>query len=129
MLEEAIYAHIIADSTLATKVANGVGKYHIYPLRAPDGAAPNKMLVYREISQSLTYPLVRSSRFQISCIAQTFEDARGMASDIDRIFNDYSEGKLGGTFGVKYIKYEGRTALFDEEAKLYVFPVELFIKF
>jgi hypothetical protein len=129
MLEEAIFAHIIADSTLATKLSAGSGKYHIYPVRAPDGVAPSKMLVYTEISQSLTYPLVRASRFQISCIASTYEDARGMAADIDRIFNDYNEVLLGGTFAVKYIKFEGRTSLFDEDAKLYVFPVELFIKF
>lgn len=129
MLEEAIYSAITSDATLAAKLSAGSGKYHIYPLKAPDGAAPSKMLVYQEVDQSLTYPLVRSSLFQISCIAQTFEDARGMAADIDRIFNDYSEGVLGGEFGVKYVKFQGRTSLFDSDAGLYVFPVELFIKY
>lgn len=129
MLEEAIFAAITADSTLATKLSAGGGRYHIYPLRAPEGVAPSKMLVYQEITQSLTYPLVRSSLMQISCFAETFEDARGMADDINRIFNDYSEGKLGDVKGVKYIKFQGRTSLFDEDAKLYNFPVELFIKY
>lgn len=128
-MEEAIFAHIIADSTLATKLSAGGGRYHIYPLRAPEGVAPSKMLVYTEVNQSLTYPLVRSSLFQISCIATTFEDARGMAEDINRLFNDYSEGMLGGLKGVKYIKFQGRTQLYDNDAKLYVIPVELLIKF
>lgn len=129
MLEDAIVAEIKLDSTLATKLNAGGGRYHIYPLVAPEGVAPSKMIVYTEITQSLTYPLVRSSIFQLSCFAQTFEDARSMADDIDRIFNDYSEGILGGLKGVKYIKFQGRTSLRDEAAKLYVFPVELFIKY
>lgn len=130
-LEEAIFSEIVADATLSAKVSMGDGRYRIFPVRVPDGILSDNSLVYTEITQSLTYPLVRSSRFQISCIASTFELARGMANDLDRIFNDYSEGLLGGAggFGVKYIKFEGRSVLYDEDAKLYVFPVELFIKF
>jgi len=129
MLDEAIYSAITGDATLSAKISAGGGRYHLYPLRAPDGVAPSKMLVYTEVTQSLTYPLVRSARYQISCIASTFEDARGMASDVDRIFNDYSEGVLGGQFGVKYVRFAGRSSFYDEDAKLFVFPVELFIKF
>jgi len=128
MLEEAIFAEIKNDATIAAKLVDG-NKYRIYPLRVPDGVPPNLCLTYTEISQSLTYPLVRSSLFQISCIAPTFEDARGLANDIDRIFNDYSEGMLGEIMGVKYIKFQGRSAIYDDDAKLYVFPVELFIKY
>ena len=130
-LEEAIYSEIVADATLSAKVDIGDGRYRIFPLRIPDGIPPALSLVYNEITQSLTYPLVRSSRFQISCFAPTYEDARGMANDLDRIFNDYSEGLLGGIggFAVKYIKFVDRTSFYDEDGKMYAYYVELFIKF
>lgn len=129
MLEEAIFAEIKNDPTIAAKLLISGAKYRIFPLRIPDGTPPAASLVYFEVSQSLTYPAVRSSLFQISCIAPTYEAARGLAADIDRIFNDYSEGKLGDIFGVKYVKFQGRSSLFDDDAKLYIFPVELFIKY
>lgn len=129
MLEEAIFAEIVADDTIAAKLAVGDGSHRVYPLRVPDGVLTDPCLTYNEVTQSLTTPLVRSSLFQINCIATTYEDARGLANDIDRIFNDYSEGLLGGIFGVKYVKFSGRSSLYDEEAKLYVYPVELFIKY
>lgn len=129
MLEEAIYSAIVADATLAPKLSAGGGRYHVYPVKAPEGVLPDKMVVYTEVTQSLTYPAVRRSLFQLSCFATTFEDARGMADDINRIFNDYSEGVLGNQFGVKYVKFSGRSSQYEPDSKLYVFPVELFIKY
>lgn len=128
MLEEAIFTHITQDATLSAKLSAG-GGFRIYPLRVPDGVPPSRCLVYTEINQSLVYPMLRTSLFQISCIAPTFEEARDMANDLDRIFNDYSEGILGGYFAVKYIKFVGRTSLYDEDSKLFIYPVELFIKY
>jgi len=129
MLEEAIFEEIKKDSVIANKISSGNGIFRIYPLRVPNGVPPSPCLVYTEISQSLIYPVLRSSLFQISCIAPKFEEARGLAIDIDRIFNDYKEGFLGDKFAVKYIKFQGRFSLYDEEAGLYVFPVEVSIKY
>jgi len=129
MLEEAIFSEIKNDVTIAAKLSAGGGKFRIYPLRVPDGVPPNMCLTYTEISQSYTRPAVRGCRFQISCIAPTFEDARGLANDIDRIFNEFPVGQLGGSFGVTHIQFVGRSVLYDEAAKLYVYPVELFIKY
>ena len=126
---EALYNAIIGDVTLAAKIGAGGGRYHVYPLRVPDGVLPSMALTYTEIDQSLTYPLVRSSTIQFNCIADTLSDARGLADDIDRIFNDVSETNLGGVFAVKYIRFLGRSSLYDTEAKKYIYPVELRIKY
>ena len=129
MLEEGIVAHIKADSGLATKLDAGGGRHHIYPLLVPDGVTIDKALTYTEIDQSLTYPLVRSSLIQINCIAKTFADARDLANDIDILFNDFNKEKLGGVFWIEYVKFNGRSNFYDADAKLYIFSVELFIKF
>jgi len=129
MLEEAIFNEIVGDTTLAPKLAVGDGTFRVYPMQIPDGVEITQAITYTEIDQSLTYPLVRSSTFQISCIAKTFEQARAMADDIDRIFNDRSEDMLGGVKGIKYVKFVGRSFIRDTDAELYVVPVELFIKY
>ena len=128
-MEEGIFEEIKADTILSAKISAGDGRYHIYPLHIPDGVMPSKALTYTEIDQSLTYPLVRSSTVQISCIADTLTEARGMADDINRIFNDKLEMKLGGVFAIKYMKFIGRSSLYDTDSKKYIYPVELFIKF
>ena len=129
MLEEAIYNAITQDATLGAKLNAGGGKFNLYPLRLPEGVSPAQGMTYTEIDQSLTYPLVRTSLFQFNCVANSFALARGMADDLDRIFNDESEFLLGGVKGVKYVKFQGRTALHDPDAELYVFAVELLFKY
>lgn len=129
MLEQAIFNEITQDVTLGGKLDAGGGRFHVYPLHVPEGVLPERAITYNEIDQSLTYPLVRSSLFQISCFAKTFAEAEAMADDIDRIFNDRSEDMLGGVQGVKYVKFQGRSSLFDTDAKLYVFAVELLFKY
>lgn len=129
MLEEAIFSEIKNDTTLKAKVLNGDNSLRVYPLQAPDGIAPSKMIVYFEVTQALNTPALRTSLFQISCIAPSFEDARGMAEDINRIFNDFSEGKLGNIVNVNYVKFNSRTSFFEKDTGLYTFVVELMIKY
>jgi hypothetical protein len=128
-LEQALFQSLKSDTTLASKLNAGNGRVHIYPLRVPDGVQITQAVTYTEITQNLVYPLVRVSTFQINCIANTFELARDLADDIDRILNDVSETMLGGGFPVKYIKFTGRSALYDENAKLYFYPVDVTIKY
>ena len=129
MLEEAIYNALTGDTTVQGKLDAGSGRYHVYPLRVPDGVNITQAITYTEIDQSLTYPLVRTSLFQLSCIADSFAKARALADDVDRIFNDLSETSLGGAFAVKYVKFQGRSVTYDNDAELYLYPVELFIKY
>lgn len=128
MLEEAIYNEIKADATIATKLLDG-GIYNIYPLRVPDNTQFTKAVTYTEITQTLIYPLVRTSVVQINCIAKVFDDAVDLARDIDRIFNDKAEYKMGGKLSVNYSKFSGRNSLYDADAQMYVVAVEISIKF
>lgn len=128
MLEQAIFNEITADTTLAPKLQSG-SKYHVYPLFVPEGVLPDRAIAYTEIDQSLTYPILRTSLFQISCFAKTFAESIDLADDIDRIFNDLSEYNLGGVKGVTYVKFQGRSNLYDTDAKLYQCIVELLFKY
>lgn len=128
MIEEAIYNEIKADTIIAPKLLNG-SAYHIYPLRVPDNIEFTKAITYTEITQSLIYPLARTSVVQINCIAQTFDDAVDLSRDIDRIFNDKAEYKMGGKLSVNYSKFSGRNSLYDADAKMYVIAVEISVKF
>lgn len=128
-LDEAIYNELSTDSITATKLSAGSGRFHVYPLVVPEGVLPEQAITYTEIDQSLTYPLVRTSLYQLNCIADTFAKARALAEDVDRIFNDRSEDMLGNVAPVKYIKFQGRSFQRDNEAKLYIVPVELLIKY
>lgn len=132
LLEEAIYNEIIADATLAPKItiAGSPVTYHLYPLHVPVGIAEfTKALTYTEIAQNLIHPMGRQSRIQISCIARKYLDALSLAEDINRIFNDKNDYMLGGGFYVSYIKFEGRSALFDDSASMYIVPVDLLINY
>lgn len=129
MLEEALFTALKDDPVLASKLDAGNGRVHIYPLVAPDGVVLDKAITYTEITQSLIYPLLRTSTFQISCFAKTYPDVLGLAEDIDRILNDLSETKLGGTFGVKYVKFDGRTQLYDDKIGMFYIPVDIKIKY
>lgn len=129
MLEEALFTQLKSDNTLAGKLNAGSGRVHIYPLRVPNDTQFTQAITYNEIGQNLVYPALRISTFQLSCIANTYELARDLANDVDRVLNDLYELKLGGTFPVKYIKFEGRNSLFDENASMFIFPVEITIKY
>lgn len=130
MIEEGLYKALKDDSDVGSKVQNG-SVYHIYPLRLPEGVdlSNGYAVTYTEITQALTYPLVRQSLFQINAFAKTFENARELASDIDDALNDLSETKLGGEFAVNYVKFINRQALFDEQSNLWYYAIEVTIKF
>ena len=128
MIEEAVYNEIKADSIIAPKLQDGA-IYNIYPLRVPDNTQFAKAITYTEITQTLIYPLARTSVVQINCIAKDFDDAVDLARDIDRIFNDKAEYKMGNKLSVNYSKFSGRNSLYDADAQMYVVAVEITIKF
>jgi hypothetical protein len=94
-MEEAIFAELTADPTLAAKLTAGGSRYHLYPLRVPEGVHIAQAVTFTEITQSLTYPLLRTSVFQFTCIGNTFDKARNLADDIDRIFTIQGAYQLG----------------------------------
>lgn len=128
-MEEAIFNEIKNDSAIATKLADGASGYHIYPLRVPDNVQFTKAVTYTEITQNLIYPVVRNSVVQINCIAKDFSDAIELSADIDRIFNDKAEYKMGGKLSVNYTKFSGRNSYFDPTSQMYIIAVEISIKF
>lgn len=128
MLEQGIYNELKNDSTLSNKVKNGTA-YHIYPLRVPDNIQFQKAITYTEITQSLVYPLARTSTVQVNCIASKFDDAVDLSADIDRIFNDKAEYTMGGKLYVNYSRFSGRNSYYDPDSKMYIVAVEITIKF
>jgi hypothetical protein len=131
MIEEAIYAHLIADSVVSPLVAVGGGKYHIYPARLPDGfpTTASYAIAYTEIKQQLVYPVLRESVFQFSCFGRTYAQAKALANALDNALNDYNESKLGGVLAVNYVKFQNRSHLYDEVGKLWYYVVDVSFKY
>ena len=129
MIESAIYNEIKNDSVISAKLANGTGKYHIYPLRVPDNITFTKAVVYTEITQNLIYPLARTSVIQVSCMATDFDSAVDLSKDIDRIFYDKAEYLMGNVLPVKYSSFNGRNSYYDQESKMFIVAVDIKIKF
>jgi len=127
--EEAIYNELSGDATVAAKVTAGGSRYHLYPLRVPEGVTVSQAITYTKIDESLTYPLVRTVTYQFNCVGDTFAKARALADDVNRIFDDRSETLLGAQQAIKYMKFLGSSQLYDTDAKLYVVPVEMIIKY
>ena len=128
-MEEALFNEVKSDSVIATKLADGASGFHIYPLRVPDNVQFTKAITYTEITQNLIYPVARNSVIQFNCIAKEFEDAISLSADIDRIFNDKAEYKMGGKLPVNYSKFSGRNSYFDPTSQMYIIAVEISIKF
>lgn len=130
-LEEAIFEHLTNDGIVSVLISGAGGVFHIYPLRLPDGfpAAANYGISYTEVSQELIYPLLRQSAFQFNCFGRTFEQARDLANALDQSLNDIYAHQLGDIFGVTYIKFQGRSVLYDDVAKLYYYAVDVTFKF
>lgn len=128
MLETGLYNEIKNDATISAKLVDGA-IYHIYPLEVPANVSATKAVTYTEITQKLSFPNARVSIFQINCIADTYDDARDLALDIDRIFNDRREYLLGGTFGVKKTLFYNRTVVKDSTMSKFIYVVEISIKY
>lgn len=126
-LEEGLYNELKNDTTLANKVKDG-SIYNIYPLVVPENTSFTKAITYQEITQRLSYPTARTSIFQINCIA-AYDDALDLSRDINRIFNDKHEFKLGNLQAVKWTKFYGRTAIKDWDIKKFIYIVEISIKY
>lgn len=138
MIEEGLFNALKGDTAIDTKVGYAPNeedeantKWHIYPLRLPEGVdlSNGYAISYTEISQRLNYPTARQSLIQLNCFGDTFDKARDLANDIDTCLNDLSASKLGGTFPITYIKFENRQALYDDNAKLWYFAVEVSINY
>lgn len=128
-MEEAIFNELKNDSVLAVKLSDGASGYHIYPLRVPDNVQFDKAIIYTEITQNLIYPLARTSVVQCSCLAKDYADAIELADNVDRIFNDKVEYKMGNKLSVNYTRFSGRNSYFDPTSQMYIIAVEITIKF
>lgn len=128
-LSTAIVAEIKADTVLSAKIAKQVSGHRIYPLVAPEGALPSDTIVYTEIDKTLTVPRVRTSRVQFSCFSTNYGDAKAMADDINRIFNDRYSYQLGGTFGIVYSYFVTQTELKETDTDIFYCVVEILFKY
>lgn len=128
LLEQGLYNEIKNDSIVSAKIKVG-NIYNIYPLVVPDDVQYSQAITYVEITQRLIFPLARVSVFQINCIAGTYDEALGLADDINRIFDDKSEYNLGGLFAVKRTSFYGRTAYKDPDSNKFIYVVEISIKY
>ena len=128
MLEQGLYNAIKNDATISAKLKVG-SIYNIYPLVIPEDVQYSMAIAYTEITQKLVYPTARTSIFQINCIADTYDDALGLANDINRIFDDQHEYLLGGVFAVKRTAFYGRTAYKDPDSNKFIYVVEISIKY
>ena len=128
-LSTAIVAEIKADEVLSAKIAKEAGGHRLYPLVAPEGALPDDTIVYTEIDQTLNVPRVRTSRVQFSCFSESYGDAKAMAEDINRIFNDRYSYQLGGTFGIVYSYFVTQTELKETDTDIFYSVVEILFKY
>jgi hypothetical protein len=127
-LEEGLYNELKNDATLAGKIKDG-DIYNIYPLVIPPDTQFDKAITYQEITNTLFYPDTRTSIFQINCIADSYDEALDLSRDVNRIFDDKHEFKLGDLQPVAWTKFYGRTAIKDWDIKKFIYIVEIAIKY
>lgn len=128
MLDQAIVTTIKNDTALETKLTDGA-IFHVYPLRITESVLPHMAISYTLLSQPVTYPQVRMARYQFNCFAQNYDDARGLAEDIVRVFDDQSEVMLGGLSAVKYTKVDNVATIYDVNSQMHYFAVEVVFKY
>lgn len=131
VIEEALYAHLSTFAGLAVLVSN-----RIYPLVLPQkGTYPS--ITYLKVSGRRlhalqTDPGMASPRFQISCWAQTYTQAKAVAKQVQAALQNFS-GVMGGAGGVQVdaVLFENEFDLYEDETegktKLYHVPVDFII--
>jgi hypothetical protein len=131
MINEAIFAELTENAGVADLIDAGSGKFHLYPLRLPDGF-PNSAdyaISYTEISQSRVFPALKVSNMQFSCFGRTYDQANELASAVDSALNYLSEHKLGGELDVKFVMVLSQNALYDEVSKLWYYVIDASFKY
>lgn len=123
-LHPALYAFLVADTTIAGLVANGVGKYHIYPNVLPAGVKATS-IVYQEISAPGDHHNEGPSglarpRMQIAAWALTPPSARALAIAIKNYLDGY-KGTMGSGGGAVTVK----GAFFDDWRDVYDGTIEM----
>lgn len=127
VIEEALYAHLSAYANLTALVSN-----RIYPKILPQkGTYP--AITYQKISGPRlhtlqTDPGTARPRFQISCWAQTYNQAKAVAKQVQIALQDFS-GVMGGVGGVQVdaVLLENEYDAFEDETGLYQVPVDFII--
>lgn len=129
MIGKAIYNAIKNDTTIAPKLLLSGTVYNIYPIVVPENTQFTKAVTYELITENPIYPLVRIALVDIKCIAYNYDDAIDLANDIDRIFKDKTEYKLGNQLSVTRTDFKGKSEYYDPETKTWIIVVEISIKF
>lgn len=114
-LEEGIYSHLTAESTITDIVST-----RIYPRQLPQNPT-YPALTYRRVStrtqhyhnagDSLPFP-----RYQFSCYAATYAGTKSLANALRAILDGF-KGTFGGSLTVGFILWENEIDGFDNVAE------------
>jgi len=124
-IEEALYAHVTGDASIAALISD-----RFYPLRAPQGAA----LPYA-VYQRISTPRIRSQsgpsglarpRFQVTCYASSYSQSRQLAN-LMRISLDGFRGTMGGGVSVGAVFLENEMDTYEDETGAFGTPMDFII--
>ena len=127
-IEEALYAHLKAHTGLSSLVGT-----RIYPLVLPQNPAL-PAVTYQKISRAgervmnNSTTLVVRTRFQISCWATSYSNAKDVAEQVKLALQDYS-GLMGGAGGVQVLDVNvvGEQDIYEPDTGIYHLPVDVMI--
>jgi hypothetical protein len=130
VIDDALFNILKNHTGIAGMTAIPGGKFNIYPLRLPEGVTfPNGGgITYTQLGETHPHPGIRKARFQISTFGLTYIEARALAEFVYDALDDLRNTITAG-FSIVYAKFEGQQALYDSDAKLHYFAVDISIKF
>lgn len=120
MFEKAVRDRLLSDEWLAGQVKNQVWAGGA----APENAKP-PYIVFHRISGGWFQDLpFMNPRYQFSCFAKEYAEAREVAERVAEIFRGFT-GIMGNTFPVAKTVIEGEQDIYESETKLYHIPVDV----
>lgn len=134
MIEDGIYYALKNHTGVAAKTlvaGSSPARYNIFPLKLAEGTdmTGGYALSYTEINQEFPNSYIRSAMYQINAFGTSFEKARQLAKDVDDCLTDLRNVSLGGVFPVVAVTFKNRHSLFDQNAQLWYFAIEVNIVF
>jgi hypothetical protein len=120
-IEQAIYSYLSGEAGITDIVGT-----RIYPIFLPQDT-DYPALTYIRISGPEHHDIdVSYPRFQISCWAKSYAEAKGLADEVKAAFQRF-KGVMGGAQGVEVIQgvFMNDLDLYDNETQVYHIPVDI----
>ena len=134
-IEVALFEALKADSNISTKVDDGNGGYHIYPVGIPkqqleEGTEGSRYWVtYVKVSDKKITDLdLELPLFQINAVADRYTNAISLRDDIIRVLERF-KGSLGSQRDVKFVHLEGEVQLRNPDTDLFYIPLSFRLKY